>query len=230
MYTKNKFKIFTKYITFLFSINEKKVKYFLNKVFYLSNYDYTKYDITKIVLKNSNKFTFTMIKVISEYVLNENDYKKVIKELKIDGEYYADFYPFIKSKSFKHINSMKKVNFNDMMENYFMVRKMKNTKRIGKIYTEFLTYDTMAVNYYGVDYINKIISKLRLSKTHYCFSLYEKNENNIIDITTIKCMIGLISIISSHDKGKYPSFYIFFDEISHFKRKEFEKYICDRFP
>ncbi|AVI09508.1 hypothetical protein SPPV_07 [Sheeppox virus] len=50
---------------------------FLNKVFYLSNYDYTKYDITKIVFKNSNKFTFTMIKVISEYVLNENDYKKL---------------------------------------------------------------------------------------------------------------------------------------------------------
>nr|WNY14398.1 hypothetical protein LSDV/HLJ_00008 [Lumpy skin disease virus] len=88
----------------------------------------------------------------------------------------------------------------------------------------------MAVNHYGVEYINKIISKLRLSKTRYCFSLYEKNENNVIDITTMKYIIGLISIISSHDTCKYPSFYIFFDEISHFKRKEFEKYICDRFP
>ncbi|AGZ95325.1 alpha-amanitin sensitive protein [Goatpox virus] len=32
-----------------------------------------------------------------------------------------------------------------MIENYFMVRKMKNTKKISKIYTKFLTYDDMTL-------------------------------------------------------------------------------------
>ncbi|AYC44721.1 hypothetical protein [Moosepox virus GoldyGopher14] len=233
-------KLMQKYICLICEVDEEKLRTLFKEVFYFSKHDrISKELMIDFLTETDDKLSFSIIKFVSN-ILYEN--RKLVYELINDGIYNVTIIPFKVWKEYKYINSMSDVDdFNNMMEVYFMYRKNNedvdfNDVTIGKIYNELLTYDKMAIDHYGTNYINKSITNLdTTSDRKYSFTLFKRfkrtHDDTIkIDIESIKRMIGLVSIISKYDKGEYPCYTIFFDDISYIKRNQFDKYLCSMFP